>query len=176
MARMRELETLWRGRKCDVRVVEVEIGAGGPRRELLVVHPGSVVLVPVLDDGRVVLIRSRRYAVGEVVLELPAGTVEPPEAPLDCARRELLEETGYRAGSLERLGGVWQGPSFSTEWMEIYVARGLVHEGQRLDVGEEIAVEAMDRAALRAAMRSGELRDAKSLAALQLLDLAEEAP
>lgn len=175
MAPMRELETLWRGRKGDVRVVEVDIGAGGPRRELQVVHPGSVVLVPALDDGRILLIRNRRYAVGETVLELPAGTMEPPEPPLDCARRELLEETGYRAAMLERLGGFWLAPSFSTEWMEVFVARGLTHEGQQLDVGEEITVEAHDRAAIRRAIRSGELRDAKSLAALQLVFAAEDA-
>lgn len=169
---MREIETLWRGRKGEARVVEVDIGAGGPRRELMVVHPGSVVLVPLLDDGRVVLIRNRRFAVGGAVLELPAGTLEPPEDALTCAHRELLEETGYRAATMDRLGGFWLAPSFSTEWMEVFAARGLRFEGQRLDVGEEISVEALDSERVRDAIRTGALCDSKSLAALMLLERA----
>lgn len=174
MRAMRELETLWSGRKCDVRVVEVDIGAGGPRRELLVVHPGSVVLVPLLDDGRIVLIRNRRYAIGRALLELPAGTREPPEEALPCARRELREETGYEAATVEHLGGFWQAPSFSTEWMDVYLAQGLVERGQALDVGEEIDVVPVSRSELARLIRDGELADAKTLAALQLLQAREQ--
>jgi ADP-ribose pyrophosphatase len=169
-------DTIWRGRKFDIRLVEVDIGAGGPRTEPLIEHPGSVVVVPLLGDGRVVLIRNRRYAVGRSLLELPAGTREPPEEPLTCARRELREETGYEARKMELLGSFFLAPSVSTERMVAYLATDLEPVGQRLDDGEDIAVITVPAGELRALVRSGTIEDAKSLAALHLLALREEAP
>lgn len=171
MRPMRETRTLWSGRKFDVREVEVDIGAGGPRAEVLVVHPGSVVIVPLLDDGRVLLIRNRRYAVDQCLLELPAGTREPPEEPLACAQRELREETGFAASNMERIGGFWLAPSFSTERMDVFLARGLTHCGQDLDEGEEIDVVPVTRRELERMIIDGDLCDAKSLAALRLWEL-----
>jgi ADP-ribose pyrophosphatase len=129
------------------------------------------VILPILDDGRVVLIRNYRAAVGQTLIELPAGTLETGEDPADTARRELEEETGYRAASLQRLHGFWMSPGILNERMHLYVARGLTTVPRNLDPGEEIEplVVAWDEAVRLASDR--QIEDAKTLVALLLYDL-----
>src|SRR5687768_5614517 len=106
-------------------------------REVLV-HPGSVVLLPLLDDGRVVLIKNERFSVGRTLWELPAGTREANEDPALCAARELEEETGYRAQTITPLFSFYPTPGVSDERMHAFVARGLVKTQQSLDPVERI--------------------------------------
>jgi ADP-ribose pyrophosphatase len=142
-----------------------------PRGEVVrevVEHPGSVVIVPELEPGRYLLLRQHRISVGEVLLELPAGTIEAGEKPEDCAARELEEETGYKAGQLIRLARTYSTPGYSTETMDIFLARNLEKSSSKLESDEEIELMEMDREAVARAVREGEIRDLKTIAALFL--------
>ena len=127
-------------------------------------------LLPVLDDGRIVLIRNRRFSIDRVLLELPAGTLEGDD-PVETARRELTEETGYECARLDPLGSFYASPGFCDEVMHAFVARDLTAGRQALDPTEEIEVVAMRMGEIDAAIRSGELVDGKTLATLQLWSL-----
>jgi ADP-ribose pyrophosphatase len=134
----------------------------------LVVHPGAVLILPLLADGQVVLIRNYRYSADAELLELPAGTLEPPEAPVACAARELEEETGYRAGRLEPLCAFYTTPGFTNEFMHAFVATDLTPTAQRLEATEQIRVEIMPLDAALEASVDGRIVDAKTIAALQV--------
>jgi ADP-ribose pyrophosphatase len=113
----------------------------GSRAEMaLVRHPGSTAVVPLLDDDTVVMELQYRHAVGEYMLEIPAGTMEPGELPLDCAKRELEEETGFRATHMIELGPVHILPAYSDEIIHVYIARGLIPARQKLDKDEILEV------------------------------------
>ena len=133
-------------------------------------HPGAVVVVPELPDGKLVMIRSLRFAIGDRLLwEFPAGTLEPGEDPADCARRECEEETGYRPTQIKALGGFYSSPGFCNEYLYLFRATGLVPVGQHLDDAEQIEVFPKTRAEIARMVNMGELEDAKSLAALAKL-------
>ncbi|MEZ4436352.1 MAG: NUDIX hydrolase [bacterium] len=159
-------EVLYRDARCEVRRCAVPVRGGAVVSRALVVHPGSVVLLPVLDDGRVVLIRNRRWQVGEALLELPAGTLGWGEDPAAGAMRELVEETGFRATTLTPMPPFYALPGLATEVMHPFVARGLVEVGQALEVDEQIEVVPTALAEARAMLVDGRLADAKSMAVL----------
>ena len=140
----------------------------------VVVHPGAVTILPVTDDGRVVLIRNYRYPTGGELLELPAGTLEPDEPPERCALRELEEETGYRAGRLEPLCEFYTTPGICTERMWVYVATGLTKTRQNLQGHEEISVDVIDGDEVRRMLRDGQIEDGKTVAALGLYFLRQD--
>lgn len=132
-------------------------------------HPGAVTVVPLLDDGRVVVVRQFRHPVGQVLVEFPAGKLDPGEAVHLCAVRELREETGYTAGSWARAGVFHNAAAYSTEGMEIWLARDLVAGPQALDEGEFLEVCAMPVDELDAMARQGQLSDMKTMIGLQWL-------
>jgi len=138
--------------------------SGVPRRREVVVHPGAVAILPVLDDGRIVLIRNRRHTVHEELWEIPAGTLEMGEAPIVCAARELAEETGYRAAVLEDFGWFYTSPGVLTEKMYVFVARGLTAVGQTLEDNEQIRVEVVTAARAKEMILQNEIVDAKTIA------------
>lgn len=129
-------------------------------------HPGAVVILPLLDDGRVCLIRNYRVAVDRTLIELPAGTLEPGEDPAETARRELLEETGYQAANIEPLLKFYMSPGILNERMHAYVATSLTPGPLRLEAGEEIEPLVVPWPEALAMIRRGEIEDAKSLAAM----------
>ncbi|MGZ5218257.1 MAG: NUDIX domain-containing protein, partial [Caldimonas sp.] len=131
-----------------------------------IVHPGAVMVVPLLDDGRLVVERQWRHPLGRAMLEFPAGKLEAGEPPLDCAVRELFEETGYRAAQWARAGILHNAIAYSTEGIEVWFARGLVGGERRLDAGEFLDVFEAGDDELEAAAFRGELSDAKSLVGL----------
>jgi ADP-ribose pyrophosphatase len=156
-----------------VKVVERVLTRRDGRKELreMVVHPGSVVVLPVLDDGRIVMIQNHRFAVDSTLLELCAGTreLDPDGAPEDvtsCAARELEEETGYRASTIEPLLSFYPAPGMSNEHMFAFVARGLVQTAQNLDPTEHIEVVLLTLAQALDAIRQSQIRDAKTIATL----------
>jgi len=132
----------------------------------VVVHPGAVVILPILADGRIVMIRNHRFSVGKTLLELPAGTREPGERPIDTARRELEEETGYRTGRVEPLTEFYTSPGVMTERMFAFVAYDLTHIGQRLEGSERIEVAVMSEDEIRSYLVGGEIEDGKTIATL----------
>ncbi|MFO7172533.1 MAG: NUDIX hydrolase [Bacillota bacterium] len=140
-------------------------------REILrdvVRHPGAVVMVPVLGDGRVLLVRQWRAPAGRKLLELPAGTLEPGEEPAAAAERELQEEIGYRSRRLTPLGSFYSAPGFCTELLHLFLAEDLVPDPRPGDADEAIEVVILPLAeALVRALR-GELQDAKTIAGLCL--------
>jgi len=157
---------LHRGVKFELRARVVPTRDGGSTRREVVVHPGAVVLVPILEDGRLVLIRNRRTSVGATLWELPAGTREPDEPLEGCAARELEEETGYRAAALEPLLSFYASPGITDEKMHVFVATGLEPTAQRLDPTEAIEVFPTDVAEVRAMIRDGRIEDGKTIAAV----------
>jgi ADP-ribose pyrophosphatase len=144
----------------------VRLPGGGAAPREFVRHPGAVMIVPLTDDGRLVLERQYRYPLGQVLLEFPAGKLDPGESALRCAQRELLEETGYRAREWACAGRIHNAPAYSTEFIEIWLARGLVAGAQQLDEGEFIEVQLFEPDALFELAARGDLPDAKSLVAL----------
>ncbi len=132
----------------------------------VVVHPGAVVILPILDDRRIVMIRNYRYTVESELRELPAGTLEPNEKPIETARRELEEETGYRAGRMQPLMEFYTSPGFCTERMHAFVANELTQVGQNLQGSERIVAEPIEVDEVRNRLIRGEFVDGKTIAVL----------
>jgi len=147
---------------------------GGLIRRDVVVHPGAVAILPVLDAGRIVLIHNYRLPVGRELLELPAGTLEAGETPEQCALRELEEETGYRASRVEPLCEFYTTPGICTERMWVFVAGGLTPTQQRLQGNEQIRVEVADIGRVRGMLRTGTIEDGKTIAALGIYFLRRD--
>jgi len=157
---------VYRGHLLDVRrdVVRLPDGALGARE--YIVHPGAVMIVPQLDDGRLVVERQYRYPMGRVMLEFPAGKLDGGEAPFDCALRELAEETGYRAREWARAGILHNAIAYSTEGIEVWFARGLTPGARQLEAGEFVDVSVATEDELNALAARGEITDAKTLVGL----------
>jgi ADP-ribose pyrophosphatase len=165
-AKILRSEILFTGKVFDVRRDTV-IEPGGVRADRdIVVHPGSVVVLPIFEDGRVLLIRQYRHTVGDFLWELVAGRKEPNETPSVAARRELVEETGYAAGRLRKLMHIIPTPGFVNEWMWIFAAEGLVKGAAQPEEDEKITPRIFTLRQADAMIRSGRLRDAKSIAGL----------
>jgi ADP-ribose pyrophosphatase len=158
------------GALLHVRRDRVRLPDGGEALREYVVHPGAVLIVPVMDDGRYVLERQFRYPLARVFVEFPAGKIDPGEAPLATAQRELAEEAGYTAAQWRRLGVIHPVISYSTEFIEMWRAEGLHHVGRKLDDGEFLELVAWTHDELLAAFDRGEITDAKTVAALFVLD------
>lgn len=167
--RLLHSQTLLEDGFLTVRRDTVGLPDGTSATREYVVHPGAVAVVPVLDDGRVVMVRQFRYPLGQVLLEFPAGKIDPGEPVWDCARRELREETGYTARQWARACRIHNAAAYSTEGIEIWFARGLQPGPQALDVGEFLEVVALTEDVLDGMAREGELTDVKTLVGLQWL-------
>ena len=159
-------EWVFGGRLLHVRRDSVRLPDGGTTIREYVVHPGAVLVVPVLADGSFVVERQYRYPLNRVLLEFPAGKLDPGETALATGQRELREEAGYTAARWTRLGTIHPVVSYSTEAIELYVAEGLTHVGRQLDHGEFLDVATMTADAMLAALDCGEITDAKTVAAL----------
>jgi ADP-ribose pyrophosphatase len=131
----------------------------------VVQHPGAMVIIPQLEDSRLVLIAPYRFAVGATLLEFPAGTLEAGEAPLECARRELIEETGYRAEHWRALGIMYPSPGYCDETQYLFVASGLLPDQAAGDDDEILEVKELTVREVERAIGDGTLVDAKSIAA-----------
>jgi ADP-ribose pyrophosphatase len=156
-------EPLVRGHFLHAVRDQVELPDGSRTTREYILHPGAVMVVPLLDDGRVVLERQYRHPLGRVMIEFPAGKIDPGEDRLACAKRELLEETGYAAREWAHAGPLHPVISYSTEFIDVWFARGLTAGEQRLDAGEFLDVITATPAQLQEWCRSGEVTDAKTL-------------
>jgi ADP-ribose pyrophosphatase len=144
--------------------VRLPDGAEGVREYIR--HPGAVAVVPLFDDGRVLLERQFRYPYRREFIEIPAGKLEPGEPHLDTAKRELLEETGYTAAEWTRLGVIHPAIAYTDEAIELFLAKGLLKGARRLDRGEFLELVVVDFSSAIEMIRDGRITDAKSVAAL----------
>jgi ADP-ribose pyrophosphatase len=165
-ARLLESKVVYRGPVFLVRRDRVAEPGGVVATRELVVHSGSVVVLPVLPDGRILLIRQYRHAAGQFLWELVAGRIEPGEKPLAAARRELAEETGYTARQFTKMLDLFPTPGFVSERMLVYAARGLRPGVARPEADEKIVSKPFPTREVESMMRSGKLRDAKSIAGI----------
>ena len=165
-ARILKSEIIYEGKAFGVRRDELIEPTGVRTTREVVTHPGSVVVLPVLPDGRIVMVRQYRHATRQYLWELVAGRMEPGENPKKGAQRELIEETGYRAKKFTVFLDVFPTPGFLEERMYILLAEG-VSEGEAApEEDEKIVVAPFTRKQLERMMRTGKLRDAKSIAGL----------
>ena len=155
---------LFKGKFLHARRDTVRLPDGGTATREYVIHPGAVVIVPLMDDGRVLLERQFRYPVQQVMIEFPAGKLDVQgEDCLACAKRELLEETGYTATEWAHAGQLHPVISYSTEFIDIWFARGLVPGQRSLDQGEFLDVIFATPQELLEWCRDGKVTDAKTL-------------
>lgn len=162
-------EVLMKGRAFKIRRDTMKTPSGGETKFDIVEHGGSVILVPVDQDGNILFVRQYRHAAGIEMLELPAGTRDGDEAFEVCAAREIREETGMESRKLTHIGSFYLAPGYSTEYMGVFLAEGLVHNPLAADEDEFLTLEKIPvQEAIRMAER-GEMPDAKSLAALLMV-------
>lgn len=151
----------------SVRVDRLRFAGGRESTAEVVEHRGGVTLVAFDSQGRLLMVRQYRHPAGRWLLELPAGTLDPGESPETCAERELQEETGYRPGGLERLGGFYLAPGYCTEYQHVFVASGLTESRLEGDE-EEIDLHPLPLDDALRLVEAGEIEDAKTVAALLL--------
>lgn len=145
-----------------------QTGRSGKQLERhVIVHPGAVGVLPILDDGRVVLVKQYRVAIDDYLIELPAGTLEPGEEPIVTAQRELIEETGYTAGTIKPLITFYTSPGILREQLHLFVATELVPGETALEDGEDIELHISTWAEIREMIARGEITDGKTLIGLQ---------
>lgn len=156
------------GRLVSVRVDKVRMPNGRETVREVVEHPGAVGILPVMEDGRLILVRQYRYAVGRALLETPAGTREPGESAEECARRELEEEVGMRAGRLELMTQFYVSPGWCTEELFIYRASELEESAGNLEDDEDLEVVLVTPQEIPQLIAERRIADAKTITALSL--------
>ena len=164
-------ELVFSGRLLEVHRDRVRLPDGSEAVREYIRHPGAVAIVALFADGRVLLERQFRYPLGRAFIEVPAGKLEPGEAHLATAKRELLEETGYVAAEWRRLGVIHNAIGYSDEGIEIWLARGLELREQQLAEGEFLEVFTVPLAEAQAMARDGRITDVKTIAGLLWLDV-----
>jgi ADP-ribose pyrophosphatase len=165
-ARILRSKIIYKGPVFGVRRDEVLEPGGVRTTREVVTHPGSVVILPLLPDGRILLVRQYRHATRQFLWELVAGRIERGENPRQAAARELLEETGYRAKRYRLFLDIFPTPGFLEERMYILLAQGLTSGDARPEEDEKISARVFSRSQLRQMIRRGKLRDAKTIAGL----------
>lgn len=158
---------VYRGRAVDFFVDEVRLPNGKSAQREYVGHPGASSIVPFLDKDTIILVRQCRYPVGKITYEIPAGKLDGIEPPLQCAKRELREETGFKAGRVSRLLTFWPAPAFSNEVLHIYVGDRLKTVGAALDEDEFLEVVQVGFQKALDWITSGKIKDAKTIISLQ---------
>lgn len=162
---------IWKNRFLDAHLDQVRYPDGSTGEQVLIHHPGAAAVVPVIsdaagDDPQLLLIRQYRYAVGGSLWEIPAGRLEPGEAPIDCARRELLEETGCRCETLEPLTWLWTTPGFTNEKIHLFVAKGITRGEPSREADEFMEVVPLRLSEVLRMIQRGEITDAKTMVSI----------
>jgi len=159
-------KNIYKGKIITLNIDTVTLPNGVTVDLEMVRHPGAAAVVPLKDEGTVVLIRQFRHAAGGFIYEIPAGKLYPGEGPKACAERELEEEIGYRAGTLELLSSIFTAPGFTDEVIHIYKATGMTAGQQQLDRDEVLEVIEMPLQEAIDMIRAGLIRDAKTMVGL----------
>lgn len=158
---------IYTGKVVTLNIDTVELPNGVTIDLETIRHPGAAAVVPMKDDGTVVLVRQFRHAAGGFIYEIPAGKLSPGEDPLHCAARELEEEVGYRAASFELLSSIFTAPGFADEVIHVYKATGLIQGRQQLDHDEVLEIVEMPLTAAIERIADGTIRDGKTIVGLQ---------
>jgi len=167
------MKTIYKGRVVNLNLETVTLPNGNTVELELIHHPGAAAVVPMKDDKTVLLIRQYRHAAGGYILEIPAGKLEPGEEPRQCAAREIEEEIGFRADSLEPLITFFTTPGFTDEVIHIFKGIGLTPGKQHLDHDEVLDVIELPLDRAIAQIRNGTIRDGKTIIGLQTVYLRE---
>lgn len=159
---------VYRGKKLDLTIETALLPDGRTVEKEIILHRGAAVMIPILDTSRIVLVQNYRYSIGQTLLELPAGTLEPDEPPERTALRELEEETGYRAGRCRKLAEFYPSPGILSELMHLYVMEDLAPGRQQLEAGEQVQPVIVPWSeAVRMAL-DGSIKDGKTILGLLL--------
>ena len=156
-------ELVYRGKAVSLKKEEVLLPSGKKIYREIVIHRGASAIIPVMDNGDIIFVRQYRHPIGEYILEIPAGTLKEGEDPEACARRELEEETGYRAGELIHLLTIYPSPGYSSERLYLYLARKLEKGNQNLEADEDISIMFLSLEDALEAIRERRIRDAKTI-------------
>lgn len=159
-------ESIFEGKIVHLRVDSVRLPDGRESKREIVQHRGAVCIVPITADNHILMARQFRLAAGKTLLEIPAGTLESGENPEDSARRELEEETGYRAGTLRPLFAAYLAPGYSTELIHAYLATDLTTGATHFDADENLELVTLPVAEVERAILAGEVQDAKTIASV----------
>ena len=162
---MGKVKQVFKGRLLNVFVQKVRLPHGYVATFETIKHPGAALIVPFLSKDKIIMLRQLRPVIKSYIYELPAGTLNKGESPLSCARREIIEETGYAAKKFTLLGKIYPVPGYSTEKILIYRAEGLVKKIRGVELDEVIESRAFSRAEVRRLFRSGSIVDAKTICA-----------
>jgi ADP-ribose pyrophosphatase len=162
-------EVIFEGKVFKVRIDEVRKPNGETMRVDIVEHGGAVILIPMDDEGRILMVRQYRHPAGKQLLELPAGTLEHDESPEQCAVRECREEVGFAPGRLVHLGGFFLAPGYSTEYLELFLASELSPAPLPQDDDEDLIIERLSVDEVLGRIAKNEIRDAKTIAGLLML-------
>jgi ADP-ribose pyrophosphatase len=168
-------EILFRGKVIDLKVDEIEYDSGNKGIREVAIHPGGAVIIPIKDNGKIIMIRQFRYPLQKIILEFPAGKLDKNEDPSICAFRELEEETGYKSKNIMKLGSIYTTPGFCTETLYVFAAKELIegnHNREEGEYGMEVLEYSLDE--IDAMIKSGELKDSKSISAIHMLKLSED--
>ena len=153
-------EELYKGKVVQLRLATVSLPNGSRKTREILVHPGAVAIVPLRDDNTIMLVEQHRAAVGRATLEIPAGTLEEGESPKECAKRELIEETGFRASHWKKLTAYYPSPGYSSEIIHIFKASGLETVS---DADAEFPLRPMSLTEVQTKIRTGEIMDSKTI-------------
>ncbi len=168
------VKPIYKGTVVTLNVDTVRLPNGHTIDLEVIRHPGASAVVPLKEDGTVVLIRQFRHAANGFIYESPAGKLHPKEDPLDCAARELEEEIGYKAGRFELLSSIFTAPGFADEVIHIYLATGLTLGTQNLDQDEVLEVVEMPLREAISKIEDGTIRDGKTIVGLQAVYIRQE--
>jgi len=169
--KVHNITNLYNGKIFNVALEKVTLPNGVIKDREVVRHPGAAAMVPLLDDGNVVLVKQHRHAVNNYLWEIPAGTLEPDEEPVACARRELIEETGYEANNFDKLTEILPAPGYTDESIHIFLVTGLNAVGQKLEDDEILTVQPTPFDKAIEMIKTGEIQDAKTIVGLLLTSM-----
>lgn len=162
-------KNIFSGRILKVKILKVKLPDGNITTREIVRHPGAVAIIPILNKNKIIFVRQYRKAVEKELLEIPAGTLEQNESPLNCAKRELTEETGYKAGKIKKIMEFYPAPGYTSEKIHIFAATDLKQVSSNSEPDEFIKTVIIDKVQIKKLYRAGKINDSKTLIGLSAL-------